>query len=175
MPVFAAIDVGSNAMRLSVGSVNAARKMSVLENVRESVRLGMDVFTSGTISEETMENAIDAFKRFRQVIDLHGAQWTRAVATSATREALNRDLFIDRIVQESGIEVVVIGPDEEAVALWTGHGVPKERMGGLPRSANFWGPVGPTGPCRPFPEPIRLTYSNFGPFPTWTGSRPIST
>ena len=114
MPVFAAIDVGSNAMRLSVGSVNGARKMSVLENVRESVRLGMDVFTSGTISEETMENAIDAFKRFRQVIDLHGAQWTRAVATSATREALNRDLFIDRIVQESGIEVVVIGPDEEA-------------------------------------------------------------
>ena len=45
-----------------------------------------------------------------------------------------------------------IGPDEEAVELWTALGVPKERMVGLPRSANFWGPVGPTGPCGPCSE-----------------------
>ena len=45
-----------------------------------------------------------------------------------------------------------IGADEEAVALWEALGVPRERMVGLPRSANFWGPVGPTGPCGPCSE-----------------------
>jgi alanyl-tRNA synthetase len=45
-----------------------------------------------------------------------------------------------------------IGPDEEAVGLWTALGVPKERLVGLPRSANFWGPVGPSGPCGPCSE-----------------------
>jgi alanyl-tRNA synthetase len=45
-----------------------------------------------------------------------------------------------------------IGADEEAVALWESLGVPRERMVGLPRSANFWGPVGPSGPCGPCSE-----------------------
>jgi alanyl-tRNA synthetase len=45
-----------------------------------------------------------------------------------------------------------IDADEEAVALWQAMGVPRERMVGLPRSANFWGPVGPTGPCGPCSE-----------------------
>jgi len=114
MPAFAAIDVGSNAMRLAIGSSNADRRLSLVENVRESVRLGQDVFTTGTISEATIDSAVEAFKRFREAIDARGAQWTKAVATSATREALNRDLFIDRIAQAAGIDVVVIGPDEEA-------------------------------------------------------------
>ncbi len=45
-----------------------------------------------------------------------------------------------------------IEPDEEAVAIWTDLGLPRERMVGLPRSANFWGPVGPSGPCGPCSE-----------------------
>ncbi len=45
-----------------------------------------------------------------------------------------------------------IEPDEEAVALWSEAGLPRERMVGLPRSANFWGPVGPSGPCGPSSE-----------------------
>ena len=46
----------------------------------------------------------------------------------------------------------MIGPDEEAVAFWLAEGVPRSRMVGLPRSANFWGPVGTTGPCGPCSE-----------------------
>ena len=45
-----------------------------------------------------------------------------------------------------------IEPDDEAVGIWAGLGVPRERMVGLPRSANFWGPVGPSGPCGPCSE-----------------------
>ena len=60
------------------------------------------------ISEETIDRAVEAFKKFREAIDQAGVRWTRAVATSATREALNRELFIDRIAQASGIEVATI-------------------------------------------------------------------
>jgi exopolyphosphatase/guanosine-5'-triphosphate,3'-diphosphate pyrophosphatase len=114
MPVLAAIDVGSNAIRLIVGKVNGDRDLQIVENIREPVRLGQDVFTKGTIAEETIEKASDAFKRFRDLIDKHGAQWTKAVATSATREALNREIFLDRMEQSSGIEINVINGEEEA-------------------------------------------------------------
>jgi exopolyphosphatase/guanosine-5'-triphosphate,3'-diphosphate pyrophosphatase len=114
MPTFAAIDVGSNAMRLSIGTVDGERKLSVVDNLREPVRLGQDVFTTGAIAEQTIESAVEAFKRFRDAVDARGAKWTKAVATSATREASNRDLFIDRISQASGIDIGVIGAEEEA-------------------------------------------------------------
>jgi exopolyphosphatase/guanosine-5'-triphosphate,3'-diphosphate pyrophosphatase len=114
MPTLAAIDVGSNAIRLAIGSVNGDRKLTIIENIREPVRLGQDVFKKGNIAEETIERATEAFFRFKQVIESHGAKWTKAVATSAVREALNQEFFIDRVSQVSGIEIDVIGPEEEA-------------------------------------------------------------
>lgn len=101
-------------MRLAIGNIDGDHRLTVVENIREPVRLGGDVFTQGSIAEETIERAVEAFGRFRQTIDLHGAKWTRAVATSATREASNRELFIDRVMQHSGIEIGVINADEEA-------------------------------------------------------------
>lgn len=114
MPTLAAIDVGSNALRLCIATVDGDRRITLVENMREPVRLGRDVFTTGIISEETLDRAADAFKRFRETIDRHGAKWTKAVATSAAREALNRELFVDRIAQVSDIEIAVIGAEEEA-------------------------------------------------------------
>ena len=114
MPILAAIDVGSNAMRLVVASVDAGRAPAFLEVIREPVRLGEDVFTSGVMGEETIDTAVAAFERFRVALDRHGVRWTRAVATSAMREAMNRDLLVDRISQASGIDVEVIGAEEEA-------------------------------------------------------------
>jgi len=114
MPTIAAIDVGSNAMRLAIGEVDGDHRLSVVENIRDPVRLGQNVFTKGTISEETIERAVDAFQRFRTAIDQHGAKWTRAVATSATREALNREIFLDRVMQATGIEIALISAEEEA-------------------------------------------------------------
>jgi exopolyphosphatase/guanosine-5'-triphosphate,3'-diphosphate pyrophosphatase len=114
MPTFAAIDVGSNAIRLVVGSADANRKLTILENLRESVRLGQDVFTQGSLTEETMNRAVEAFGRFSVVLERHGVRWTKAVATSATREAFNREIFLDRVSQTTGIEIEVIGPEEEA-------------------------------------------------------------
>ena len=114
MPTLAAIDVGSNAIRLVIGEADADQKITVLHSERDPVRLGQDVFTKGSISEETIERAADAFGKFHDAIESHAAKWTRAVATSATREALNREIFVDRIAQRSGIEISVIGTEEEA-------------------------------------------------------------
>ncbi len=114
MPILAAIDVGSNAIRLVVASVDAERSITLLESLREPVRLGQEVFMSGMIAEETIERATEAFHRFREAMDRHGARWTKAVATSALREAMNRDLFLDKIAQATGIDIEVIGAEEEA-------------------------------------------------------------
>jgi exopolyphosphatase / guanosine-5'-triphosphate,3'-diphosphate pyrophosphatase len=114
MPTIAAIDVGTNAMRLAIGSIDEDHRIELLENIREPVRLGKDVFAGGTISEETTERAIEAFQKFRRLINHYSVEHLKAVATSATREALNSDIFIDRIAQASGIEIVAIGGDEEA-------------------------------------------------------------
>jgi exopolyphosphatase/guanosine-5'-triphosphate,3'-diphosphate pyrophosphatase len=114
MPVLAAIDVGSNALRLTIGDVDNQQHVTALENFREPVRLGQDVFVNGVISEATMDQAVAAFEKFRRAIDLRGAGWTKAVATSAVREALNREIFVDRLAGASGIDVNAIGPEEEA-------------------------------------------------------------
>jgi len=114
MPTLAAIDVGSNALRLAIASVDGEQQISVLEIRREPVRLGHDVFNRGVITEETIDRAVDAFSRFRETIDRHGATWVRAVATSATREAMNKDIFLDRVAQSTGIEIVAISPEEES-------------------------------------------------------------
>jgi exopolyphosphatase / guanosine-5'-triphosphate,3'-diphosphate pyrophosphatase len=114
MPVLAAIDVGSNAIRLVVASIDAGRVQTFLEVVREPVRLGEDVFSAGALGEGSIETAVDVFQRFRTTLDKYGVRWTRAVATSAMREALNRDILLDRIQQASGIDVEVISSEEES-------------------------------------------------------------
>jgi len=114
IPTIAAIDVGTNAIRMVVGSVNPDRRIDVLEDVREPVRLGQDVFTRGSVSEDTTERVIDVFQKFRRLIDKYGVEHVKAVATSATREAQNSDTFIDRLAQATGIELVAIGAEEEA-------------------------------------------------------------
>ncbi|HAX68372.1 MAG TPA: Ppx/GppA phosphatase family protein [Anaerolineales bacterium] len=114
MQTIAAIDVGSNAMRLVVGRVNYDGTLETLENLRLPVRLGQDAFSLGQIGEETAQLATDAFVRFRKVADDYGVGTIRAVATSAMREARNGDLLSDRIARATGIEIETISGDEEA-------------------------------------------------------------
>src|SRR5271170_7278102 len=109
MPTLCAIDVGSNAMRLAIGFMDHNRKLHVVEDLREPVRLGQDVFTKGSISRETTQKAVEAFKRFKEVIEQHQAIQTRAIGTSALREARNRDAFVKKIALASGIELKTIG------------------------------------------------------------------
>ncbi len=114
MPVIAAIDVGSNALRLAVGSVNEDRRLKILETAREAVRLGSDVFKHGSISERSLGNLAEAMNRFRDICRSHQASITVAIGTSALREARNRDMVIDAVLRRTGVELTAIGPEEEA-------------------------------------------------------------
>lgn len=118
MPTLCSIDIGSNAMRLAIGFLDHNRKLHIVEDLREPVRLGKDVFTSGVISKETTQKAVEAFGRFKDLIEQHRVVKTRAVATSAVREARNRDEFIKKILQTSGIELKPITSEEEALLVY---------------------------------------------------------
>jgi exopolyphosphatase/guanosine-5'-triphosphate,3'-diphosphate pyrophosphatase len=120
MRTLAAIDVGANAIRMVVATLDEAGRLSVIDRVREPVRLGTDVFASGSVSEEAIERVTDAFVRLRALVDRHGATQVRAVGTSALREAANRELVLDRVFQASGIDVEVVSADEEARLIFLG-------------------------------------------------------
>ena len=110
----AAIDVGSNAMRMVVGAVDDAWQVNAVETVRLPVRLGQDVFTKGVLEEETIRQTEEAFLRFKHLAESFDIRHLRAVATSAAREAKNNDLLIDRVFRTSGIELELISGEEEA-------------------------------------------------------------
>lgn len=110
----AAIDVGSNAMRMVVGEVDENRRVSVIENIRLPVRLGQDVFSKGYLEEKTLQQTEEAFLHFRHVADGFNVARMRAVATSAAREAANNDLLVDRIFRTTGIEIEIISGEDEA-------------------------------------------------------------
>ncbi|HEY5902739.1 MAG TPA: Ppx/GppA phosphatase family protein [Anaerolineales bacterium] len=114
MQRIAAIDVGSNGIRMAVASVDSEAEMNVIESLRVPVRLGQDVFSSGLIAEASMQAALDAFLRFNRLAGQFQVTKLRAVATSALREAENRETLIGEIRDKTGIEVETISPEEEA-------------------------------------------------------------
>jgi len=114
MQTIAAIDVGSNAIRLLIGKVDENGKAEALESLRVPVRLGKDTFKNGIISEMSMQEAVKTFASFQNVIHDYGVSQLRAVSTSAMREAVNQDILADRILQATGIQVDVISGEEEA-------------------------------------------------------------
>lgn len=114
MPKIAAIDTGSNAIRLIIANVDENAKVEQLETIRVPVRLGQDVFANHEFSESTIESVVDAFVQFRRIIDDFGVSQVKAVATSAMRESLNKQIVIDRIHRSANIQLEVIIGEEEA-------------------------------------------------------------
>ena len=114
VPTIAAIDVGSNAIRLAIANPNADGGYQTIYSVREPVRLGQDVFTKGTISGHTIDRSIQTFTDFKQKLEQHHVTHVKAVGTSALREATNRDSVLKSIAKSTGIEISIIGGEEEA-------------------------------------------------------------
>lgn len=110
----AAIDAGSNALRLVIARAISLRNIEVLKTERASVRLGHNVFTRRVLDEETIARAARAFREFHRVMQRHGVTQYRAVATAAAREARNRRKLLDRIRRKAGIELEIISGAEEA-------------------------------------------------------------
>lgn len=114
MPVFAAIDIGSNAMRLLIASVSPSHRIETIETVREPIRLGTAVFSEGVIPEEIITRTVAAFERFHSRIQKHRVAAVRALGTSALREARNSSELRQRVKERTGIEIEVISGEEEA-------------------------------------------------------------
>jgi len=114
----AAIDAGSNGMRFAIGRVEADGRLTELEHLRESVRLGADTFTTGTLSPETLDLATRAFERFSGLIKINAIARYRAVATSATRDATNGRDLVARVSERTGLMLEVIDGLEEGALIF---------------------------------------------------------
>lgn len=109
----AVLDLGSTAVRLLVAEVGADRTIRILEEASRGVLLGKDTFTHGRITAATLDAALRALEGFRKIMQDYAVERWRAVATSAVREAANRDTFVDRVKMRTGIDVEVIDGSEE--------------------------------------------------------------
>lgn len=127
MPRFAAIDLGSNALRLRIVEADRPRDdgppWKEVTSLRAPVRLGRDVFLLGALAPNVVAAACDALRRFREAMDEAKVEHYRAVATSAVREATNGEVLIARAEREAGVKLEIIEGVEEArlVALAVGR------------------------------------------------------
>jgi exopolyphosphatase/guanosine-5'-triphosphate,3'-diphosphate pyrophosphatase len=110
----AAIDAGSNAVRLSIARAYSALDIEPLLTERLSLRLGESVFVRHRFSEGILKKGAKAFRRLREIMEEFGVTQYRAVATSATREAQNRKAFLRAVKKASGISLEVISAKEES-------------------------------------------------------------
>ncbi len=122
--VFAAIDIGSNAIRLlfcRVFLVDGKPHFNKEELIRMPIRLGEDVFTLGKITTEKADRLITALKGFSELIKAYGVISYRAVATSAMRDAINGADIISRAKNEANITVEIIDGKNEAALVFSNH------------------------------------------------------
>lgn len=113
----AAIDIGSNAVRLQITNTLEYQQtvtFKKLEYIRFPLRLGHDVFTTGRISETNKEKFLKLLSAFKTMIDLYEVDGYYGCATSAMRESENGQKILDRAKADFGLEIHIIDGDEEA-------------------------------------------------------------
>ncbi|MFB7557055.1 Ppx/GppA phosphatase family protein [Streptomyces brevispora] len=117
----AAIDCGTNSIRLLVADADPATgELVELDRRMEIVRLGQGVDRTGRLAPEALERTFAACRQYAAVIKEHGAQKVRFVATSASRDAENRDDFVRGVLDILGVEPEVISGDQEAAFSFDG-------------------------------------------------------
>lgn len=118
---YGAIDIGSNAIRLLVSNVIVQEgkepqfKKSAL--IRVPIRLGVDAFVSGIISEENISRMIDAIEAFKLLMKVHKVERFKACGTSAMREAFNGEEVVKKVFEKTGVKISIIGGKEEAAII----------------------------------------------------------
>lgn len=119
-PVAAAIDIGSNSIKMTVARPDGVGGIEQIDWASEVVRLGQGIDQTGLLDRERMDAAIAALTRFVAQARQHGATRLVAVATEATRSTENGPAFMQRVQQETGISVRVIDGLEEAALTFRG-------------------------------------------------------
>jgi exopolyphosphatase/guanosine-5'-triphosphate,3'-diphosphate pyrophosphatase len=118
---YAAIDIGSNAMRLLIANIveqdDKETQFNKSSLVRVPIRLGQDAFTVGAISEENIDRMCDAMKAFHLLMKVHKVEHYKAFATSAMREAYNGKEVTEIIKKKTGIKIEIIDGKKEAAII----------------------------------------------------------
>ncbi|PXY39800.1 exopolyphosphatase [Flavobacterium cheongpyeongense] len=118
---YAAIDIGSNAMRLLISNVVEQEGKDPQFNksslVRVPIRLGQDAFTVGEISAENIDRMVDAMKAFNLLMKVHKVERYKAYATSAMREAYNAKEVVELIKKKADIKIEIIDGKKEAAII----------------------------------------------------------
>ena len=121
---FAAIDIGSNAVRLLIKGIYPGERESDLEKVfivRIPLRLGQDTFTRGRISTEKIEKLLRLMNAFAQLMQVYNVLSYRACATSAMRDSSNGAEVVRYISEKSGVDIEIINGLEEARIVYDSH------------------------------------------------------
>lgn len=120
---FAAIDIGSNAVRLLIKQLEnpESKILTKVQLVRVPLRLGFDVFSKGYISDEKKKDMVRLMKAFRQLMKIYHVDVYRACATSAMRDAANGREIIESIYKATGISIDIIDGKEEAAIIYGNH------------------------------------------------------
>ncbi len=119
-PVVGFIDLGTNSARLLVVRLNENRSYSILTREKEVVRLGEGEFGDNHLTPDAIDRTVLVISRFAEIARNFGVTEIIAVATSATRDARNREVLISRIRETAGVEMNVIPGPEEARLIWLG-------------------------------------------------------
>lgn len=118
---YAAIDIGSNAMRLLISNIveqdGKETQFSKSSLVRVPIRLGQDAFTVGEISKENIERMCDAMKAYQLLMKVHKVECYRAFATSAMREAYNGKEVVEIIKKKADLKIEIIDGKKEAAII----------------------------------------------------------
>lgn len=123
---YAAIDIGSNAVRLLIKRTDPFTDrpdlmLKKLQLVRVPIRLGFDVFTNGVVSEKKAENLLRLMRAFKELMQIYEVDKFRACATAAIRNADNGSEILDKIRQETGISVDILRGEDEARIVYNTH------------------------------------------------------
>ena len=113
MPTFAAVDIGSNSVRLKIARLQGRRLQEIHED-REVTRLGEGVFSGGMLSPEAMSETVRVLRRFHRAAQECGTDSVRVVATAALRDARNSRAFLEWVRSTTGWNVEIISGLEEA-------------------------------------------------------------
>ena len=122
---YAAIDIGSNAVRLLIKSIDREavqeKKIKKVMMLRVPLRLGFDVFSIGELSEKKADKLRRLMKAFRQLMKIYDVDDYRACATSAMRDSRNGRTIIKKIEKDTGIRIEIIDGQEEARMIYNNH------------------------------------------------------
>src|SRR5450759_2340862 len=137
--LFAVIELGTTSIRMAVAESDGQGGFRVIDTLQQAVLLGRDTFTKAIIGQETIEECVKALRGYRKILAEYGlSDQTRilAVATSAIREAANRDEVLDRIFMATGLSVEIL--EDAEISRYTYLSVHKQlKKSGLINNANL--------------------------------------